>query len=203
VIGKRYNRFLPRRNTFNGCISYEFPGKELCLYLGVGCICKMKRNKIAGLLSILWLANLVVGLLVVFTDLSVKPSGLFYLQLSIFVTGLPLINWYDKRTKGTRRLAIGSFIICNAAIVFFYVFLDGRGEWKTQTVEYQNLNLSNRTIEFQLQDKGARGYNRRRVDRMTILPFIEWIKVLEDAPIDALTWKKVDIYVNEMGLKGG
>jgi hypothetical protein len=70
-------------------------------------------------------------------------------------------------------------------------------------VEYQNLHLSNRTIEFQLQDKGSRGYNRRRVDRIKILPFIEWTNEIGHEPIDTLTWKKVDIHVNEMGLKGG
>jgi hypothetical protein len=164
----------------------------------------MKFMKIADILTVFWVVNSVVGLLVIFTNLSLNPSGLFYLQLSFFVTGLPLINWYDKRTRGTRRLAIWSFLICNTAIAFFYVFLDGRGEWKTQTVEYQNVHLSNRTIEFQLQDKGARGYNRRRVDRIEILPFIEWTKELEpDSIFDTLIWKKVDIYVNEMGLKGG
>ncbi len=141
--------------------------------------------------------------MVIFTPLSFRPFVLLYLQLSFFCTGLQLINWYDKRTKGTRRLAIWSFIIFNTAIGFFYIFLDWRGEWRTQTVEYQNLHLSNRTIEFQLQDKGSRGYNRRRVDRIKILPFIEWTNEIGHEPIDTLTWKKVDIHVNEMGLKGG
>jgi hypothetical protein len=163
----------------------------------------MERKKIADILTIFWFTNFVVGLMVIFTPLSLRPFGLLYLQVSFFLTGLQLINWYDKRTKGTRRLAIWSFVIFNTAIAFFYVFLDRRGEWKTQTVEYQNLHLSNRTIEFQLQDKGARGYNRRRVDRITILPFIEWTKEIGHEPIDTLTWKEMDIYVNEMGLKGG
>lgn len=163
----------------------------------------MTRKKITDILFIFWLINLAIGLLVVFTDLSLKPYRLFYLQLSLFVTGLPLINWFDKRTNGTRLFAVWTFLLCNSGIAFFYVFLDWRGDWKTQTIKYQNLHLPNRTIEFQMQDKGARGYNRRHVDRIKILPFVEWTKEVKYDEIDTFSWKKVSIHVNELGLKGG
>jgi hypothetical protein len=163
----------------------------------------MAHKKIVHILIIIWIVNLLVGLLVVLTDLSLSPYRLFYLQFSFFVSGLPLINWIDKRTNRTRLFGIWTFVICNSVIAFFYLFLDWRGEWKTQTIEYQNLHLSNRTIEFQMQDKGARGYNRRYVDRIKILPFVEWTKEVKSDELDTLTWKKVSIYVNELGLKGG
>lgn len=163
----------------------------------------MDRKRQATILTILWLTNLLVALLVLFTPLSLRPFRLFYLQLSLILTGIPLITWYIKRTNEAKWLAICTLLVANTSIAVYYVFLDWRGEWKTQSIEYQNLQLVNRTIEFQLQDIGARGYHRRFVDRIKILPFLEWTKEVEIDSVDASSWLKVDIYVNEMGLKGG
>lgn len=163
----------------------------------------MTRTRIRHGLSILWLLNFLMVVLIIFTPLLVKPFGIFYVQVSLALIGLPLINWFDKRSIRTRRIAVGTFVIFGGATLCFYLFLDWRGDWKTQTVRFQNLHFSNRTIEFQLQDKGAFGYNRRLVERWKLLPFLEWTKEIEDGQIDTVVWKKVDLDINEMGLKGG
>ena len=90
--------------------------------------------------------------------------------------------------------------------MIFNLYTDWRADWKTQTIIYTNNHLSNRTIEFQLQDKGALGFNRRTVDRLNLFPFISWTKKLTEENLknmDSLTWEKVDIDLNEQGFKGG
>ncbi len=61
---------------------------------------------------------------------------------------------------------------------------------------YQNLHLANRTIEFQMQDFGVLGTNRRTVDRIKIFQYFDWTKEINANNIDTLTWKKVDIDIN-------
>lgn len=75
------------------------------------------------------------------------------------------------------------------------------GTWRTQTILYQNGHLSFKTVEFQMQDIGALGYNRRTVEVIYLTPlFILTSEVPND--IDKrVEWVKVDKDVNELGLK--
>jgi hypothetical protein len=81
--------------------------------------------------------------------------------------------------------------------------LDCRSSWKTQTIIYQNCHIKSRTIDFQLQDKGSLDYKRRTVDRIKIIPGLDWFEKTNLETIDSLTWTKVDIHLNEINLKGG
>ena len=153
--------------------------------------------------KVLWLFWIVVVLFLTatwITDLEVTNhfvnKGLIY----ILILGLILLTPGSTAKKVTISIvAFGLFLVS----VFF---LDFRGNWKTQTVIFKSRHLSNRTIESQLRDKGALGYNKRIVDRIKLFPFVSWIKNVtqEDLKtIDSLTWDKVDVYLNEQGLKGG
>ena len=75
------------------------------------------------------------------------------------------------------------------------------GAWRTQTILYQNGHLSLKTVEFQMQDFGALGYNKRTVEVFYLTPFfMTTSEVLND--IDKrVEWVKVDKDVNELGLK--
>ncbi|MBI3218010.1 MAG: hypothetical protein HYZ44_00710 [Bacteroidetes bacterium] len=108
----------------------------------------------------------------------------------------------------TRNLywIFGISTVLFVAFLTFKFYTDWRGEWKTQTIMFQNKHLSNRTIEFQLQDIGSLGYNRRKVDRLKIIPFVSWTRRLTEKEvenIDTLNWDRIDIDKNEQGLKGG
>jgi hypothetical protein len=138
------------------------------------------------------------------TDLEVTngliKKGLIY----FFIFGLVKVLAIKRNGTLTKTLTVST-----AAFAFFLIihrFLDWRGDWKTQTIIYTNNHLSNRTIEFQLQGKGSLGYNRRTVDRFKLFPFVSWTTKLTEENlknVDSLTWDKVDIHVNEQGLKGG
>lgn len=138
------------------------------------------------------------------TDLEVTNGFIKKGLISIFIFGfVKVLTMKTPWTLG-RTLIVSTAVF--ALFLIFNRYLDLRGDWKTQTVIYTNNHLYNRTIEFQLQDKGALGYNRRTIDRIKLFPFVSWTKKLTDENlknIDSLTWKKVNINLNEQGLKGG
>ncbi len=73
--------------------------------------------------------------------------------------------------------------------------------WRTQTILYQNGHLSFKTVEFQMQDIGALGYNKRTVEVLYLTPFF---MITSEVPNDIdkkVEWLKVDKEVNELGLK--
>ncbi len=73
--------------------------------------------------------------------------------------------------------------------------------WKTQTVIYQNGHLPFKKVEFQMQDVGALGYNRRNVEVTYLTPLFMIVHPIEDDMDQRIEWIKVDKDVNEMGLK--
>ncbi len=161
----------------------------------------MSRKQLIRLTFIFWLLNLGLVLLVALTPLELDPYRIIYWQIGFLITGLPLLNWLSKRTDNARISTIFITVISILGIGYFSTFLDWRGAWRTQTVEYRNLHLGNRTIEFQMQDKGALGYNRRTVDVIRLLPFLTWTTETSTSELDSLTWKLVNEEVNELGLK--
>jgi hypothetical protein len=159
------------------------------------------------LTKIFWVTWTIVLLLLIgtLTTPIEITNGLFEKGLVyIFVFGIIKILTANLSWNLARKLALSALIF--GALLIFKQFTDWRGDWKTQTILFQNKHLFNQTIEFQLQDKGALGFNKRTIDRRKIFPFISWTKRLTDEDlknIDLLTWDKVDIELNEQKFKGG
>ncbi|WP_224994341.1 hypothetical protein [Cesiribacter sp. SM1] len=150
----------------------------------------------------LLIISLALLLLDRITDLEINSIIVYFFILFIALgTGRLIIG--GSSFKIDIKKAVGFALIITTLAYIVRSFIVWGGNWKTQTVVYQNLHLPNRTVEFQMQDIGARGYNRRTVDRIKLFPFIDWIRDIDDANIDTGTWKKVDIDINEIGLKGG
>jgi len=75
------------------------------------------------------------------------------------------------------------------------------GAWRTQTILYQNGHLSFKTVEFQMQDVGALGYNKRTVEVFYLTPFFMTTKNVPTDIDKRVEWVKVDKNVNELELK--
>ena len=89
-------------------------------------------------------------------------------------------------------------LIVNAGIT---KILFASGAWHTQTVLFENGHLSFKKIEFQMQDVGALGYNRRTVE---VLYLTSLFTITSEVPQDIeskVEWVKVHRDVNELGLK--
>ncbi len=102
------------------------------------------------------------------------------------------------RKKQTRFL----LLIASCLLIGGYFWLYPLTGYKTQTVYYRLRENPEITIEFQMQDIGARGYHKRMVK---VEPGILWdtVSPVDINTLDKTRWRKVDEYVNELGLKGG
>jgi hypothetical protein len=73
--------------------------------------------------------------------------------------------------------------------------------WKTQTVIYQNGHLNFKKVEFQMQDVGALGYNKRTVEVIYLTDLFMIVIPVEKDIHERIEWIKVDQEINELGLK--
>ncbi len=90
---------------------------------------------------------------------------------------------------------IGIFIIGPNKILF------SSSAWKTQTVIYENSNSNSKRIELQMQDIGALGYNKRKVEVTYLSNLFMIVKSAENEMTDKADWIQVNRDVNELGLK--
>lgn len=74
------------------------------------------------------------------------------------------------------------------------------GTWKTQTIEYESKD-KNRTIEYQMQDIGVFGFNRRTVEVKYITPWFMIVGYPKDNPVNNTEWTRVNTDINELELK--
>ncbi|MEQ8546265.1 MAG: hypothetical protein RIC03_00050 [Cyclobacteriaceae bacterium] len=90
---------------------------------------------------------------------------------------------------------VGVLIIGPLKIVF------SSSAWKTQTVIYQNGHLNFKKVEFQMQDVGALGYNKRTVEVIYLTDLFMIVSPVEKDIDERVEWVKVDKEINELGLK--
>jgi len=75
------------------------------------------------------------------------------------------------------------------------------GSWKTQKILYQNGHLDFKKVEFQMQDVGALGYNKRTVEVIYLTDLFMIISPVEKDIDKRVEWVKIDKEINEHGLK--
>ncbi|UNY98612.1 hypothetical protein MQE36_16220 [Zhouia spongiae] len=74
------------------------------------------------------------------------------------------------------------------------------GSWKTQKVLYQNGHLDFKKVEFQMQDVGALGYNKRTVEVIYLTNLFMIVSPVEKDIDKRVEWIKIDKEINELGL---
>ena len=75
------------------------------------------------------------------------------------------------------------------------------GAWRTQEILYQNAHISSKKVEFQMQDKGALGYNKRTVEVTYLTSLFTISRPVNSNTAKSLEWIRVDKDVNELRLK--
>lgn len=157
----------------------------------------MKKVVLVGALPLTFFGTLLLLLMV---D-ELTPLDIDSLELWLGISAVVLVAgvWHIRKVQQSRvRIIRFGFLF---ALFIGVKLLSWRGGWQTDTIEYQHRASANRTIEFQLMNPGVGSYRRRRVDRIWLLPGVSWTREVADQNIDPQVWQRVDIEVNEMGLK--
>ncbi|RYC52738.1 hypothetical protein DN53_00540 [Flagellimonas olearia] len=114
-----------------------------------------------------------------------------------------LWNLWAFRTRKGRTIGstlptlalVGILIIGPLNIVY------SSSAWKTQKVLYQNGHLDFKKVEFQVQDVGALGYNKRTVEVTYLTSLFMMVSPMAKDIDNRVEWIKVDKEVNELELK--
>lgn len=144
------------------------------------------------ILNWIYLLSFILFLSDLLTNFDIKNQFIksFVYLFSTFGSILILgINLKFKKSK---------FFLTLSIIGILLIFIIGpikililKSAWKTQTTLYENEHFNFKKVEFQMQDIGARGYNKRNVEviyltKLFMLTYkvpndikkhVEWIKV--------------------------
>jgi hypothetical protein len=158
------------------------------------------------ILNIIYGLTVVLFLLDGLTGFDIKSQSIKSFVYFGLLIGTPLtLIWNFLVIKTKTKRVIGTvfptIILTLILVVGSMKVLFSTGAWRTQTILYQNGHLSFKTVEFQMQDVGALGYNKRTVEVFYLTPFF---MITSEAPNDIdkrVEWVKVDKDVNELGLK--
>jgi hypothetical protein len=140
------------------------------------------------------------------TSFDIKNQTIKYCVYYGALIGSPFIliwNIFAIKTK-SRKIIFTIF----PAIIISLILIGGplkmiysAGSWRTQTILYQNKNLSFNTIEGQMQDMGALGYNTRTIEVIYITPLFMITSEVPNEIDIRVEWEKIDKYVNELEIK--
>jgi hypothetical protein len=156
--------------------------------------------------------NIIYGLTIVLflfdslTSFDIKSQDLKTFVYIGLLIGTPLTLIWNAVTIKPRNRKIIWTILPTAILIFILIvgpmkLYFSTGAWRTQTILYQNGHLTFKTIEFQMQDVGTFGFNKRTVEVFYLTPLF---MITSEVPTDIdkrIVWVKVDKDVNELGLK--
>lgn len=156
--------------------------------------------------------NIIYGLTVVLfildslTSFDIKSQSIKSFVYFGLLIGTPLTLIWNAWVINTRNGKIIGSVFPTIVLALILVvgpvkILFSTGAWRTQTTLYQNGHLSFKTVEFQMQDVGALGYNKRTVEVFYLTPLF---MITSEVPTDIdkrVEWVKVDKDINEIGIK--
>ena len=151
-------------------------------------------------LYVLFAITALLVLLNRYSPLYISDYRIHFLVLFLAAATFVIImgHRFDK-LRTTKSIAI-VFVIVGIAC-FLKAYLSWGGDWKTQTILYENVANSNKTINYQMRgDRFAFGYKKRVVEIKKIVPSIQWTTDIDTLLMNKTQWKKVDKQINELGL---
>ncbi len=158
------------------------------------------------ILNIIYVLTVVLFLLDSLTSFDIKSQPLKSVVYFGLLIGTPLTLIWNAIVLKTRNRKIIWTILPTAVLTMILIvgpmkFLFSIGAWQTQTILYQNGHFSFKTVEFQMQDIGALGYNKRSVEVFYLTPLFMITNEIPNDIDKRVEWVKVDKDVNELELK--
>lgn len=154
------------------------------------------------------LYSIMVGLLLLDEltsfDIKSQPVKTFIYEGLLFATPVVLIFnaiVLKKRPQKLAGLALPVLMLALILIIGPINLMWASGAWRTQDVLYKKRNNSFQKVEFQMQDVGALGYNRRTVKVLYLTPLFVITSAIPVGIEHDATWENVNEEVNELHLK--
>lgn len=141
-----------------------------------------------------------------FSSIEIKAQWLkSFVYFGILLSPIVTLIWNLFVLKGSiQKLVISilpAFVIGLIIIIGPLKISFSSTVYKTQFVYFEKIDSPNRKLEFQMQDMGAFGYNKREVEATHYFGVFMKIKPLNETRNIENEWRKVDIDVNELDLK--
>ena len=165
-----------------------------------------KNNYISILLNVFFI--LIIGLFFLdfFTSFEIKNQLIKSFTFFGFLILSPVVLiWNFLNLKTFRNKFITSILPILSIITILKIsptkIIFHSSTWKTQKILYQNGHLNFNKVEFQMQDIGALGYNKRTVEVIYLTDLFMIVKPVIDDINQRVEWIKVNQEINELGLK--
>ncbi|KVV14808.1 hypothetical protein ACRASX_12620 [Flavobacterium sp. TMP13] len=153
-----------------------------------------------SIIYILFVLTATLVLLNRYTPLYINNSVLHFIVLFIAASSFVIIVGHLLGKLKSNKSILLTFLIIGI-LCFGKAFFTWEGDWKTQTVVYKNMQNGNNTIEQQLKaSRFAFGYRKRIIERLKVMPLIDWTTDIDTSNLDQTKWQKVDLNINEMNL---
>ena len=167
----------------------------------------MKTKKyISTLLNGIFILTVLLFLFDGLTSFEIKSQAIKSFTYFGLLVLTPMTLVWNLWTLKKRKWKIISSILPTITLIGIMIIgpmkiMFSAGSWKTQTVLYQNGHLTFKKVEYQMQDVGALGYNKRTVEVIYLTDLFMIVSPVEKDIDDRVEWVKVDKEVNELGLK--
>lgn len=127
------------------------------------------KKYISLFLNSIFLLILLLFVLDAFTAFDIKNQAIkSFAYLGIIVMTPVVLTWnlwFFKKLKRKIMIAIvPSLTLVGILAIHPIKIIFSSASWQTQKVVYQNRHISFKKIEYQVQDVGALGYNKRTVE---------------------------------------
>lgn len=157
-------------------------------------------------LNVIYILTAMLFLLDSMASFDIKSQALKTFVYFGFLLGTPLtlvsnLLVIKAKTKRVIGAALPSIMLTLILVTDPMKILFSAGAWRTQTILYQNGYFKFKTVEFQMQDIGAMGYNKRTVEVCYWSPFFMTTNEVPTDIAEKVDWIKVNKGVNELGLK--
>ena len=164
------------------------------------------KNYISILLHRIFVLTVLLFVLDGLTSFEIKSQAIKSFTYFGLLVLAPMTLIWNLWTLKTKLLKIISSILPTTALIGIMVIgptpiILSSGSWKTQTVLYQNRHFTFKKVEFQMQDVGAFGFNKRTVAVIYLSNLFMIVRPVENDIDESVEWIKVDQVVNELGLK--
>ena len=157
-------------------------------------------------LNVVYILMVILFLLDGLSSFEIKNQGIkSFVSIGIMIF-TPLILIWNLWIFKTGKWKIYGWLIPSLVLIWILIIGPKKiafssSAWKTQKVIYQNGHLTFNKVEFQMQDVGALGYNKRTVEVIYLTDLFMIVSPVDKDIDNRVEWIKVDKEINELGLK--